>query len=87
MTTKATICLLDGVETSVEVALHMRSKAKSQQQRLPVFTCTECGELVDPHAAGKGSPAHFEHRTRNPGDALQSIFPTRKAVPFIASVS
>jgi hypothetical protein len=30
------------------------------------FRCVRCGKLVDAHEAGKGSPARFEHRKRNP---------------------
>ena len=30
------------------------------------FRCPECFRPVDPHRAGKGEPAHFEHRIKNP---------------------
>lgn len=63
--TKAITCLTDGVEISIEAALLNRSQAKAQRRKAPVCLCVECGEVVDPHNAGVGSPAHFEHRARN----------------------
>lgn len=65
MVTKAITCLVDGVETSIESALLSRSEAKAQRRKAPVCICVECGEVVDPHSEGVGSPAHFEHRARN----------------------
>lgn len=70
MATRAVTCLVDGVETSIETALTNRSEAKARLQRAPVCVCVECGELVDPHSEGDGSPAHFEHRARNPQCSL-----------------
>ena len=39
----------------------------------PSFFCTECGQRVDAHRDGPGSPAHFEHRVRNPNCSLSDI--------------
>lgn len=63
--TKATTCLMNGAVTGIEAALQLRDGAKARRQAVPVFHCTECGGQVDPHNNGVGSPAHFEHRTRN----------------------
>ena len=63
--TKATTCLANGVEISIEVALQSRRESKTNKQVAPVFYCVECEEVVRPHGAGAGSPAHFEHRARN----------------------
>jgi hypothetical protein len=63
--TKAITCLAGDVEVSIEAALLSRSEAKAQRRSMPTFLCVECGEVVDPHSEGVGSPAHFEHRARN----------------------
>lgn len=63
--TKAITCLVNGVDTSIEAALLSRNEAKAQRGQPPVCICIECGEVVDPHTEGVGSPAHFEHRARN----------------------
>lgn len=54
----------------IEMALQLRQETKTLRQRPPRFSCIECLEQVDPHNQGKKSPAHFEHRQRNPQCSL-----------------
>src|SRR5471030_1066880 len=61
----ATTCLLMGAILDTEAAIRIRGEAKARKQPKPMFLCTECGEVVDPHREGERSPAHFEHRARN----------------------
>lgn len=64
-------CVLDGRPVSIEEALvirHGSGRSKPLQ-----FRCPECGQQVDAHREGPGSPAHFEHRVRNPDCSLSHV--------------
>lgn len=63
--TRSTACLFNNQVISIDQALQLRREAKDQKKRIPSFVCIECGQLVDPHSEGIGSPAHFEHKKRN----------------------
>jgi hypothetical protein len=47
---------------SVEFALKLRNLDRHLTEQ---FTCVECSEPVEPHEAGGGHAAHFEHVTKN----------------------
>lgn len=70
---RATTCVLDRREISVEEALEMRGQGG--RGRPYDFRCKECGEPVRPHNAGGHMKAHFEHLTRNPGCRLSDPVP------------
>jgi hypothetical protein len=77
--TRATTCQLGSATISISEALVRRSEARARRQTVPVFRCTECGALVDAHGEGPGSPAHFEHRVRNPDCSLSVPAKGRRA--------
>lgn len=68
---KSTECLFEGRPISLDEAISIRYRKGSTG--LPLFSCIECGERVDAHREGRGSPARFEHRTRNPKCSLSHL--------------
>ena len=67
---KSDECLFDGRQIGVEEAKQALGEARRSRALVPIFFCTECSEQVDPHIAGNGSPARFEHRKRNAACSL-----------------
>jgi competence CoiA-like predicted nuclease len=61
-TIRATTCMLDGQEISIDEALTLRGQTGRSS---PNFRCKECAERVSAHKAGGSSIAHFEHLSRN----------------------
>ena len=47
---------------SVDFALKLRNLNRDLQKE---FSCISCGEPVEPHEAGGGHAAHFEHVEEN----------------------
>lgn len=73
---RATTCILNGNETTVEEALWLRDLGATQKQPRLDFRCKNCGEPVKPHKNGTHGAAHFEHLERNARCSLSD--PTRK---------
>lgn len=63
---RATTCLCEGKEISIEKALELKNSTNPRDRIFLNFECTECGKLVRPHKSGGNMAAHFEHIMRNP---------------------
>lgn len=62
---RATTCLYDGKEISVNDAIEIKEATKAKERNELEFTCNECGERVRPHKVGGSMSAHLEHLVRN----------------------
>ncbi len=58
---------MESCNISVEFALALRNLDKHLTKQ---FLCVECNEPVEPHEAGGGHAAHFEHVTKNTSCSL-----------------
>jgi hypothetical protein len=67
---RSTVCAIGKRMVDVDEAIVMRDNARSRRLDYPDFRCPECGESVQPHCAGGGACAHFEHLSRNPNCRL-----------------
>ena len=63
---RATTCMFEGKELSIEDAIEIRDKRSSKERKKLRFTCVECGKHVRAHRASGHGEAHFEHFARNP---------------------
>ena len=67
---RSKVCAIGKRMIDVDEAIAMRDDERSRGRDNPDFRCPECGESVQPHGAGGGACAHFEHRSRNPNCTL-----------------
>ena len=67
---RATTCVLNRQNTTVQRALDLREDARRHPAPKLDFRCIDCGMSVRPHKDGGGAEAHFEHLERNPNCPL-----------------
>jgi len=59
---KMTFAEFNGMQISIQEALHQRREAEKLSRFIPVFLCLECKARVIPFKRSKtGTSAHFEH--------------------------